>query len=137
MRLPPSLKWRGCTDGRKVADDPALLQQGKSDIAACDANLDSGTPTVSARGCDAPRKDTCWFKGIRQRTCARHTLPLPNAVLPTDKITPGEPTSQARSVDFDRSFDDCRFAITDAALRLAAKMSQEQLGKSLGVTFRV
>ena len=33
---------------------------------------------------------------------------------PTDKITPGEPTSQARSVDFDRSFDDCRFAITDA-----------------------
>jgi hypothetical protein len=38
------------TDGRKIADDPALLQQGKSDIAACDTNLDSGTPTASARG---------------------------------------------------------------------------------------
>jgi hypothetical protein len=29
------------TDGRKIADDPALLQQGKSDVAACDANLDN------------------------------------------------------------------------------------------------
>jgi len=43
------------TDGRKIADDPALLQQGKSDIAACDANLDSGTPTASARGCMAQK----------------------------------------------------------------------------------
>jgi hypothetical protein len=39
------------TDGRKVADDPALLQQGKSDIAACYANLDTGSPNDSARGC--------------------------------------------------------------------------------------
>ena len=43
------------TDGRKIADDPALLQQGKSDIANCDANLDSGTPTASARGCMAQK----------------------------------------------------------------------------------
>jgi hypothetical protein len=43
------------TDGRKIADDPTLLQQGKSDIAACDANLDSGTPTASARGCMAQK----------------------------------------------------------------------------------
>ena len=35
------------------ADDPALLQQGKSDIAACDANLDSETPTASTPGCMA------------------------------------------------------------------------------------
>jgi hypothetical protein len=43
------------TDGRKIADDPALLQQGKSDVAACDANLDSGSPTASARGCMAQK----------------------------------------------------------------------------------
>ena len=35
----PEMAWVR-TDGRKIADDPALLQQGKSDIAACDANLD-------------------------------------------------------------------------------------------------
>ena len=50
----PEMAWVR-TDGRKIADDPALLQQGKSDIAACDANLDSGTPTASARGCMAQK----------------------------------------------------------------------------------
>ena len=39
------------TDGRKIADDPALLQQGRTDIAACNANLDIGSPTDGARGC--------------------------------------------------------------------------------------
>jgi hypothetical protein len=43
------------TDGRKIGDDPELLQQGKGDIAICDANLDSGTPTASARGCMAQK----------------------------------------------------------------------------------
>jgi hypothetical protein len=43
------------TDGRKIGDDAALLQQGKGDIAACDANFDSGTPTTSARGCMAQK----------------------------------------------------------------------------------
>ena len=31
-----------------------------------------------------PRRGTCLCEGIRQRTCARHTLPVLNAVLPTD-----------------------------------------------------
>ena len=39
------------TDGRKIADDPALLQLGRTDIAACNANLDTGSPTDAARGC--------------------------------------------------------------------------------------
>ena len=43
------------TDGRKIGDDPALVHQGKSDIVACDADLDSGTPTASARGCMAQK----------------------------------------------------------------------------------
>ena len=41
------------TDGRKIADNPALLQEGKTDIAACNANLDTGSPTEAARGCMA------------------------------------------------------------------------------------
>ena len=43
------------TDGRKIADDPALLPQGKSDIATCSADLDNGAPTASAKGCMAVR----------------------------------------------------------------------------------
>ena len=43
------------TDGRKIADDPALLQQGRTDIATCNANLDSGSPTEAARGCMAQK----------------------------------------------------------------------------------
>ena len=43
------------TDGRKVADDPALLQQGKSDIAVCNANLDTGSPNDTARVCMAQK----------------------------------------------------------------------------------
>ena len=31
-----------------------------------------------------PRRGTCLCEGIRQKTCARHTLPLLNAVLPPD-----------------------------------------------------
>ena len=41
------------TDGRRIADDPLVLQQGQSDMAACDANLDDTRPTESAKGCMA------------------------------------------------------------------------------------
>ena len=43
------------TDGRKITDNPALLQQGKTDIAACNGNLDTGSPTEAARGCMAQK----------------------------------------------------------------------------------
>ena len=43
------------TDGRMIADNPALLQEGKTDIAACNANLDTGSPTEAARGCMAQK----------------------------------------------------------------------------------
>ena len=43
------------TDGRKIADDPALLQRGRTDIAACNADLDTGSPTEAARGCMAQK----------------------------------------------------------------------------------
>ena len=50
----PQMAWVR-TDGRRIADDPALLRQGKSDIAVCNADADTGTPNNSARGCMAQR----------------------------------------------------------------------------------
>src|SRR6516162_6483284 len=41
------------TDGRKIADDPALLQQGRTDIAACNANLDTGDGSPVTRADEA------------------------------------------------------------------------------------
>jgi predicted negative regulator of RcsB-dependent stress response len=42
------------TDGRRIADDPALLQQGKTDIALCHADLDAGS-AKTARACMSQR----------------------------------------------------------------------------------
>ena len=39
------------TDGRKILDDPALLKKGETDIALCNANLDSGAVDEGARKC--------------------------------------------------------------------------------------
>jgi hypothetical protein len=46
----PEMAWVR-TDGRKIADDPALLQQGKADIVFCNANLDANTADGAARAC--------------------------------------------------------------------------------------
>jgi hypothetical protein len=43
------------TDGQRIADSPTLLQQGRSDMAACNANLDAGSPSEPARGCMSQR----------------------------------------------------------------------------------
>ncbi len=67
------------TDGRRIADDPTLLQLGKSDIAACNANLDIEMPTDSARGCMAQKGYTLAsrdqaedVRGIRGRCSTRY-----------------------------------------------------------------
>lgn len=52
--LPPEMALVR-TDGRKIADDPELLRQGKSDITTCSADLGDGMPTASAKGCMAVR----------------------------------------------------------------------------------
>ena len=44
------------TDGRRITDDPALLQQGKADIALCHADLDAGSANETARTCMAQRE---------------------------------------------------------------------------------
>jgi len=78
----PEMAWVR-TDGRKIADDPALLQQGRAMLLL--ATPISTTDRQLHQRADAwPRRDTSLCAGIRQRTCARHTLQLPNAVLPTD-----------------------------------------------------
>jgi hypothetical protein len=50
----PQMAWVR-TDGRKITDDPALLQQGKADIALCHADLDAGSANETARTCMAQR----------------------------------------------------------------------------------
>jgi len=52
--VPPEMAWVR-TDGRKIADDPELLQQGKADIALCHADLDTGLANETARTCMAQR----------------------------------------------------------------------------------
>jgi putative hemolysin len=37
------------TDGRRITDDLALLQQDKADIALCHADLDAGSANETAR----------------------------------------------------------------------------------------
>ena len=39
------------TDGRRIVDDPALLMQGETDIALCNANLNSSSVDQGARKC--------------------------------------------------------------------------------------
>src|SRR5262249_23415013 len=50
----PEMAWVR-TDGRRIADDPLLLQQGRSDMAACNGSLDAGSPSDTARGCMAQK----------------------------------------------------------------------------------
>jgi predicted negative regulator of RcsB-dependent stress response len=50
----PEMAWVR-TDGRRIADDPALLQQGKTDIALCHADLDAGSANETARACMSQR----------------------------------------------------------------------------------
>jgi hypothetical protein len=50
----PEMAWVR-TDGRKITDDPALLQQGKTDVTLCHADLDAGPANGSARACMAER----------------------------------------------------------------------------------
>jgi hypothetical protein len=50
----PEMAWVR-TDGRRITDDPALLQQGKTDMALCHADLDAGSANETARTCMAQR----------------------------------------------------------------------------------
>ena len=84
MKAAPEMAWVR-TDGRRIADDPALLQQGKTDIALCHADLDAGSANETARASEA----TLWFKRIRRRKCVRRMLPpLNGRAHPADDAAP-------------------------------------------------
>ena len=91
----PEMAWVR-TDGRRIADDPALLQQGKTDIILCHADLDAGSANETARTCMA-REATLWFRRIRRKTCVRRMLPpLNGRTLLTDDAACEEPRLQLR-----------------------------------------
>ncbi len=46
----PEMAWVRI-DGRRILDDPALLKQGETDVALCNANLDAGAVDEGARKC--------------------------------------------------------------------------------------
>lgn len=46
----PEMAWVR-TDGRRIVEDPALLKQGETDIALCNANLNSSSVDQGARKC--------------------------------------------------------------------------------------
>jgi hypothetical protein len=66
-------------DGRRIADDPALLQQGKTDISVCHADLDAGAPTETARSCMGQKGYTLVQM---EQAEEQHTLRLPNKSRP-------------------------------------------------------
>ena len=43
------------TDGKRIGNDPYLLKQGQTDIAACNANLDAGAVDQGGRDCMAKK----------------------------------------------------------------------------------
>ena len=83
MKAAPEMAWVR-TDGRRITDDPALLQKGKTDIALCHADLDAGSATETARACMAQRgytlvqKDQAEAVRAAYATSAQHRLNPPD-----------------------------------------------------------
>ena len=80
----PEMAWVR-TDGKRIVDDPALLQQGKTDIAFCHANLDAGAADEAARQCMAQkgyalvRKDQAEEARAAYAAAAAQRGPIPSA----------------------------------------------------------
>ena len=51
MRNQQARNGLGWYYGRRIVDDPTLLKQGETDIALCNANLDSSAVDGGARKC--------------------------------------------------------------------------------------
>ena len=70
------------TDGRRIADDPALLQQGKTDIALCHADLDAGSANETARTCMSQRGYTLVQKDQAEDVRAAYATAAQRASTP-------------------------------------------------------
>jgi hypothetical protein len=77
----PEMAWVR-TDGRRIADDPALLQQGKTDIALCHADLDAGSANETARTCMSQRGYTLVQKDQAEEVRAAYATAAQRANTP-------------------------------------------------------
>jgi len=78
----PEMAWVR-TDGRRIADDPALLQQGKTDIAFCHADLDAGSTNEAARACMGQRGYTLVQKDQAEDVRAAYATAARRASTPS------------------------------------------------------
>jgi hypothetical protein len=78
----PEMAWVR-TDGRRIADDPALLQQGKTDIALCRADLDAGSANETARTCMSQRGYTLVQKDQAEDVRAAYATAAQRASTPS------------------------------------------------------
>jgi hypothetical protein len=79
---PSEMAWVR-TDGRRIADDPALLQQGRTDIALCHADLDAGSANETARTCMSQRGYTLVQKDQAEDVRAAYATAAQRASTPT------------------------------------------------------
>jgi hypothetical protein len=77
----PEMAWVR-TDGRRITDDRALLQQGKTDIALCHADLDAGSANETARTCMAQRGYTLVQKDQAEEVRAAYAAAAQRASTP-------------------------------------------------------
>ena len=82
MKAAPEMAWVR-TDGRRIADDPALLQQGKADIALCHADLDAGSANETARTCMGQRGYTLVQKDQAEEVRAAYATAAQRATTPS------------------------------------------------------
>jgi len=79
----PGMAWVR-TDGRRITDDPALLQQGKADIALCHADLEAGSANETARTCMAQRGYTLVQKDQAEEVRAAYATAAQRKPKPPD-----------------------------------------------------
>ena len=84
MKAAPEMAWVR-TDGRRIADDPALLQQGKTDIALCHADLDAGSANETVRTCMSQRGYTLVQKDQAEDVRAAYATAAQRANTPCVK----------------------------------------------------
>ena len=72
----PEMAWVR-TDGRRIANDPDLLKQGRTDIAVCNANLDAGVVDQGRRDCMARKGYALVRKDQAEQTRAGYEASAP------------------------------------------------------------
>jgi hypothetical protein len=87
MKAAPEMAWVR-TDGRIMANDPALLQRGKTDIALCQADLDARSTNETARACMSERGYTLVQKDQAEDVRAAYATAAQRAAHLADDAAP-------------------------------------------------